>query len=136
MAAPTTFIFVINDPETRKSYQVEIEKTKAASIIGKKIGDEFDASFLGLEGYVLKITGGTDQDGFSMHPSLEGTVRKKLLLSKPPGFHPRKKGERRRKTVRGNTIAEDIRQINCKIVKKGTKPIEEILSKKEEKQEG
>lgn len=129
MAKPTTFVFVISDPKTRRSYQLEIEKSKAISIIGKKIGDEFDASFLGLEGYTLKITGGSDQDGFPMHPSLEGVGRRKLLLAKPPGFHPRKKGERRRKTVRGNTIAQDIRQINCKVVKAGPKPLEEILGK-------
>ena len=78
------------------------------SLIGKKIGDEVDGNFLGLNGYKLKITGGTDKDGFPMIPSLNGTVRKKVLLSKPPGFHPTKKGERRRKTVRGNTISFDI----------------------------
>jgi small subunit ribosomal protein S6e len=59
------------------------------------------------------------------------------LLSGPPGFHPRKKGERRRKTVRGNTISEDIVQINTKIVKKGEKPLEELIpvKPKEEKKE-
>jgi len=125
------FQFVISDPETRRAYKVEIDQSKTP-IIGKKIGDEIDASFLGLEGYVIKITGGTDKDGFPMHPSVPGMGRKKVLLSGPPCFHPRKKGERRRKTVRGNVIGEDIVQINCKIIKKGAKPIEEILGKKEE----
>ena len=125
------FKFVVSDPETRKAWQIEVEQTKAAGIIGRKIGDEFNGDILGLPGYTLKITGGTDKDGFPMHPHVHGTGKKKVLLSGPPGFHPRLKGQRKRKTVRGNTISEDIVQINVKIVKKGTKPIEELLGKKE-----
>jgi len=127
--------FVISDPESRRAYQLEVEKEKIAFIIGKKIGDEFDASFIGLPGYVLKITGGTDKDGFPMHPNVEGMVKKKVLLEGPPGFHPERKGQRKKKTVRGNTISEDIVQINCKVVKKGEKPLEELVPKKEKKEE-
>jgi small subunit ribosomal protein S6e len=132
-----TWKFVVNDPETKKSYQIEIEQSKAISLIGKKIGDEFSGDLLGLIGYTLKITGGTDKDGFPMHPSVEGAVRKRVLLSGPPCFRPKKKGMRKRKTVRGNTISEDIAQINCKIVKKGEKPIEELIpvKPKEKKEE-
>ena len=123
------FKIVISDPESRKSYQIEKE---APSLIGLKIGDEFDGSILGLNGYKLKITGGTDKDGFPMHPSIEGMGRRRVLLSRPPCFHPKRKGERRRKTVRGNTISEDIAQINVKVVEKGEKSLEEILGKKKE----
>ncbi len=132
-----TFKFVVSDPETKKSYQIEIEQSKALSLIGKKIGEEFNGDIIGLSGYVLQITGGTDKDGFPMHPKVEGMGRKRVLLDSPPCFHPKKKGERRRKTVRGNTISEDIAQINCKIVKKGEKPIEDLVpSKKKEGGEG
>ncbi|MEM5853975.1 MAG: S6e family ribosomal protein, partial [Candidatus Aenigmatarchaeota archaeon] len=89
----------------------------------------------GLPGYVLKITGGTDKDGFPMHPSVEGSVKKRVLLSEPPCFHPKKKGERRRKTVRGNTISSDIVQINVKMVKKGEKSVEELIPTKKESSE-
>lgn len=126
---------VVSDPETRKAYQLEIDKSKASFLVGKKIGEEFDATPLGLAGYVLKITGGTDKDGFPMHPNVEGMVKKKVLLSGPPCFHPEKKGQRKKKTVRGNTISEDIVQINCKVVKKGEKPLEELIPKKEKKEE-
>jgi small subunit ribosomal protein S6e len=129
------FKFVVSDPETKKAYQIEIDQNRAMNIIGKKIGDEFDASFLGLNGYILKITGGTDKDGFPMHPAVKGPGRKRTLLSQPPGFHPKLKGQRKRKTVRGNTISLDIVQINCKVVKKGEKSLEDILGKKEEKKE-
>ncbi len=124
------FKIVISDPETRKSYQLEIDQHKSG-LIGKKIGDEFKGDFLGLPGYELKITGGTDKDGFPMHPSVEGTVKKKVLLSGPPGFHPKKKGQRKIKMVRGNMISDEIVQINVKIVKKGEKPLEELIPVKE-----
>ncbi len=131
----TTFKFVISDPETRRSYQLEIEQSKAMTLVGKKIGDEFDGNIIGLPGYTLKITGGSDKDGFPMVPSVQGPGRKRVLLSKPPGFHPKKKGERRRKTVRGNTISLDIVQINCKVIKKGERPLEEIFKKEEKKEQ-
>jgi len=121
------FKFVISEPETRKSYQLEVDQGKAVGLIGKKINDEFDGNVIGLEGYSLKITGGTDRDGFPMHPSVAGIGRKKVLLASPPGFHPKLKGQRRRKMVCGNTISESITQVNVKIVKKGQKPIEELV---------
>ena len=134
-----SFKFVISDPETRKSYQLELDQTKASGLIGKKINDDFDGDLLGLSGYTLKITGGSDKDGFPMHHLVQGSVRKRVLLSGLPGFHTEKKGERKRKTVRGNTISADIAQVNAKVVKKGIKPLEEILPSKpkpkEEKKE-
>ena len=45
------------------------------------------------------------------------------------------KGVKRRKTVRGNTIAEDIVQINTVVVSAGSKPIAEILGADEEEEE-
>ena len=131
----TSFKFVISDPETRKSYQLEVDQTKASGLIGKRIDDEVDGDLIGLSGYSLKITGGSDKDGFPMHPNVHGPVRKKILLSNPPGFHPKKKGERKRKTLRGNTISVDIVQVNVKVVKKGAKPIEEVLPSKTKKEE-
>jgi len=125
-----TFKIVVSEPETRKSYQLEVDQAKAIGLIGKKIGEEFNGDLIGLPGYVLKITGGTDKDGFPMHPSIPGSVKKKVLLSEAPCFHPRKKGERRRKTVRGNTISADIVQINVKVSKKGEKPLEELVPTK------
>lgn len=131
-----SFKFVISDPTTRKSFQLEIEQSKVAGIIGKRIGEEFNGDIIGLPGYTLQITGGTDKDGFPMHPSVKGAGRKRILLSKPPGFYPRLKGQRKRKTVRGDTISADISQINVKVIKKGERPIEELIpTKPKEKKE-
>ncbi len=125
------FTIVISEPEARKSYQTQVEQDKAIALVGKKINDEITGDLFGLSGYTLKITGGSDKDGFPMHPSVQGQGRKRALLKEPPGFHPKLKGERRRKTVRGNTISNDIAQINCKVVKKGEKLLEEVFGKKE-----
>lgn len=128
------FKLVISDPKKRKAYQKDIPQSDSG-LIGRKIGDIVDGSSLGFEGYKFQITGGSDKDGFPMRFDLDGVVRKKLLLASGPGFKPRKKGERRRKMIRGNTIAEDIVQINMKIVEYGKKDIEEILGLKKEVKE-
>jgi len=126
------FKFVIADPKTRKSYKAEMDQDKAAGLVGKKIGDKFNGEMLGLAGYEIAITGGTDKDGFPMHPDVHGMVKKKIVLASPPCFHPKHKGLRRRKMIVGNTISRTIAQINCKIIKEGSKKPEELLGKKEE----
>ncbi|MGC8982407.1 MAG: 30S ribosomal protein S6e [Desulfurococcaceae archaeon] len=97
------------------AWQIRINDTRTQALLGLKIGDEIDGGLVGLKGYKLVITGGSDISGFPMRPDIPGPVKKRVLLSGPPGFHPKEKGERRRKTVRGNTIAPDIVQINTKI---------------------
>ncbi|MEM7819604.1 MAG: 30S ribosomal protein S6e [Candidatus Aenigmatarchaeota archaeon] len=120
------FKFVISQGD--KSYQIEKDQ-KDCPIIGKKIGDIIAGDFLGLPGCELLITGGSDRDGFPMIKYVEGVVKKKLILTNDIGFHTKKDGMRKRKTIRGNTISTDIVQINCKIVK-GETNLEELLGKK------
>lgn len=123
---------VISEPKTRKAYAVNTEKTV---FLGKKIGDEVELSELNLKGYKGIITGGSDKDGFPMRKDFQGTNRRKLFLAKGPGYKPKETGVRKRKRVRGNSIAEDIHQINLKITEQGEKPLEELLGKKEVKKE-
>lgn len=122
------FKICIGYPKTKKTYQVEKD---APSLIGMKIGQKFDGSIIGLDGFTLQITGGSDKEGFPMRPEVDGSGRKKLLLSRPPGFHPKMKGQRKRKYVRGNVISTEIVQINCKIVD-GEGDIELMLGLKKE----
>ena len=129
------FKFEIAEPKARKTYGLSVEQEKIAGLVGKRIGETFNGSLIGLSGYELEITGGTDKDGFPMLNSVHGPGRKKILLSHPPGFHPPIKGQRRKKTVRGNTISLDIIQINAKVVKEGTKPLMELIGKKEKAKE-
>ena len=112
------FKIVISDPETGKSRSVESEGTRAVPLIGRKLGDVIDGSIVGMSGYKLKITGGSDKDGFPMRPNVHGGVRARVILTEGVGFHPSREGERRRKTLRGKTITEDIIQINTKIVER------------------
>ena len=127
-----TFKFVISDG--KRSWQIEKDQ-KDAPILGKKLGENLDGSFLGLDGYELQITGGSDKDGFPMRNDIEGQMRKRFLITKGVGFHTDVEGLRKRKMLRGNLVGDDIAQINCKVVKQGEKPLEEILGKKEAKEE-
>ncbi|MEM3519399.1 MAG: 30S ribosomal protein S6e [Candidatus Hadarchaeales archaeon] len=127
------FKIVISDPETGRSYQTEVKDPEARRLIGLKIGDKFDGVILGLSGYELQITGGSDKDGFPMRKDISGTGRTSIVLASGPGFRPRRKGERRRKRVRGAQISDAIVQINTKVVKKGEKPLDQIFPPKEEK---
>jgi len=131
----SNFQFIVSNPTAKKAYKVDVDQTKAAGIIGKIIGDKFNGDIVDLPGYELQITGGTDKDGFPMHHQIHGPGRKSIVLSQPPGFHPKLKGQRKRKMVRGNAISADIVQINCKIVKPGVKPIEQLLGREEKPKE-
>jgi len=121
------FKIIISDPETGKSQLVEVEESQAVPLIGRKLGEVIDGAAVKLSGYKLKITGGSDKDGFPMRPNIHGGVRVRAILSEGVGFHPSQKGERKRKTLRGNVITDAIVQINMKIVEKPKK------SKKEKK---
>lgn len=124
---------IISDAETGKSYSMELDETKARSFIGASIGKVVDGAAIGLSGYQLEITGGSDKDGFPMRADLPGRVRQKIFLSSGPGYKPKAEGLRRRKMVRGNTISPEIVQINAKVVKKGEKPLEELIAVPKEK---
>jgi len=125
------FKIIVSDPETGKSQSVELEETQAVPLIGRKLGEVIDGAAVKLSGYKLKITGGSDKDGFPMRPNIHGGVRIGAILSEGVGFHPSRPGERKRKTLRGNVITDAIVQINMKIVeqpkksKKAEKPKEE-----------
>ena len=125
------FKAVIADVKNGKSYQMMVSGQHANRLMGMKIGDEFDGLFVSLPGYKMKITGGSDKDGFPMRNDLPGQQRKKVVLSGGIGFHPKTDGQRRRKYVRGNTISADIVQINLTVTSYGPRPIEEQLKQEE-----
>ena len=125
------FKIVIADPKTNKSYQKEFEQ-KQSQLLGKKIGDKIKGDGFGLTGgYELQITGGSDNAGFPMRSDVEGTARKRLLITKGVGFRSKKKGMRKRKSIRGNTVSTVISQINMIVVSYGSQPVEKLLGKKE-----
>ena len=117
----------IADPESGKTYPLEVTGAHANSMINKKIGDVIDGIFVKLPGYKLTITGGTDKDGFPLRKDLPGGHRAKLLVAKSSGFHPLHKGVRKRKTMRGNAITSDTVQINLKVTTWGMKKVEDLI---------
>jgi small subunit ribosomal protein S6e len=125
------FKAVINDGKSGKTYQVNVTGHHANSLIGKKIGDVVDGIFVGLPGYKLTVTGGSDKDGFPMRKDLPGPLRKKLLVTRGIGFNTPEVGLRKKKSFRGNTIAPDTVQLNMKISALGAKPIEDLIKKEE-----
>jgi small subunit ribosomal protein S6e len=112
------FKVIVSDPETGTSQLVEVEEGQAVPLIGRKLGEVIDGAAIKLSGYKLKITGGSDKDGFPMRPNIHGGVRVGAILSEGVGFHPTSKGERKRKTVRGNVITDSIVQVNMKVLEK------------------
>jgi len=137
------FIAVIADPKSGKCYQSTISGHHANSLIGKKVGDEFDGIFVNLPGYKLVLTGGTDKAGFAMRPSADGGKLRTVLTAESVGFRSRTRhknkhkklrhetGVRRRVNVRGNTVTPEVAQINMRISSHGSKPIEDLLKQKE-----
>jgi len=129
------FKIVVNDTKTGKSHNIVVSGHHANSLVGKKINDEVDGIFVSLPGYKLQIIGGTDKNGFPMRKDLPGTTRRRLLLSKSIGFKPKDHGVRKKKSVRGNTIHQDVVQINMKVIKHSSKPIEDIIKAEAKKNE-
>ncbi len=127
------FKLVLSDGKDGRAYNVGVSGGSANAFIGKRIGEEIDGGQVGLGGYKMKITGGSDRNGNPMRKDLPGMARKRLLLSGGSGFHPRLEGERRRKMVRGSEITPDFVQINASVTAYGEKPLGEYFKKGEEK---
>ena len=118
------FKVIVSDPEAGTSKVVELEETRAAPFIGRRLGETLDGSTVDLPAHTVQILGGSDKDGVPMLGNVHGGVRRKVVLSGGTGFKATKKGERRRKTVRGNVITDEIVQVNLKIVERPAKPAE------------
>ncbi|HDN65698.1 MAG TPA: 30S ribosomal protein S6e [Methanosarcinales archaeon] len=121
------FRVVVSDANAGKAYQIEVSGASANTFMGKIIGSEIDGSAVGLSGYTLKITGGSDKGGFPMRGTLPGPKRKKLLVTGGSGFRPGEEGLRKRRSIRGSEISGDISQINTTVANYGPTPIDSLL---------
>ena len=89
------------------------DKRMNQEVNGDVLGDEF-------KGFIFKISGGNDKQGFPMKQGVMTTKRVRLLLKKGSScYRLRRKGERKRKSVRGCIVSSDIQVLNLVIVKKG-----------------
>jgi small subunit ribosomal protein S6e len=118
------FKVIVSDPQAGTSKVVELEEARAAPFIGRRLGETLDGSAVDLPAHTVQILGGSDKDGVPMRGDVHGGVRRRVVLSGGAGFSPKNSGERKRKTVRGNVITDEIVQINMKIVERPAKPAE------------
>ena len=126
------FKLVINDVKKGRSYQKVVTGVESDVFKGLKIGSKLKGDSFGLKGYELEVRGGSDSAGFPMRFDVDGILRRKPYVSRGPGVRGLKKGEKTRKTMAGNTLTENIKQINLKVIMYGSKSIEEIFGVKTE----
>ncbi|KAA6414824.1 MAG: 40S ribosomal S6-B [Lasallia pustulata] len=99
--------------EDERRLRVFMDRRMGAEVPGDSVGDEY-------KGYVFKITGGNDKQGFPMKQGIMHPTRVRLLLSDGHScYRPRRTGERKRKSVRGCIVAMDLSVLALSIVKQG-----------------
>jgi len=113
IANPPTGAQKLIEVEDEKKLRIFWDKRMAQEVNGDALGDEF-------KGYIFRITGGNDKDGFPMKQGVLVPHRVRLLLGgKTTCFRSKRKGERKRKSVRGCIVAPDLSVLDLVIVKKG-----------------
>lgn len=127
-----TFTAVIGDPESGETHQRELDETASEPFVGQSIGDSVDGSAVGLDGYTLEITGGSDAAGRPMREDVQGRALRSVLLTGGTGYHPERDGERRRVSVRGREVSDDIVQLNLRIEEYGDSSVAELFDLEDE----
>merc|ERR1712232_186757 len=103
--------------DDERKLRVFMDRRMGQEVPGDSVGDEF-------KGYIFKITGGNDKQGFPMKQGVMHPTRVRLLLSAGHScYRPRKTGERKRKSVRGCIVAMDLAVLGLAIVKQGDNDI-------------
>merc|ERR1719409_1248488 len=89
------------------------DKRMSTEVPGDSLGDEY-------KGYIFRITGGNDKQGFPMKQGILTNNRVRLLFKKGMScFRERRSGCRKRKSVRGCIVGPDIAVLALVIAKKG-----------------
>lgn len=117
----------ISYPATGQQKCLDImEDRRLRAFYDKRISHEVDGEALGDEykGYKFRISGGNDMQGFPMMQGVLTRQRVRLLLNKNSKcYRPRRKGERKRKSVRGCIVSHDLSVLHLVIVQKGEQDI-------------
>lgn len=113
----------IANPSTGAVKVLEVDEEKQLrNFYDKRISQEVDGEVLGDEfkGYLFRISGGNDKQGFPMQQGVLVNNRVRLLMGKgSPYYRPRRVGERRRKSIRGCIVGPDLAVLNLVVLKKG-----------------
>lgn len=116
---------------TQKLVEIEDER-KLRSFMEKRMGQEVPGDGVSPEfkGYVFKITGGNDKQGFPMKQGIMHPTRVRLLLGAGHScYRPRRTGERKRKSVRGCIVAMDLAVLALSVIKQGEEEIPGLTDK-------
>lgn len=116
---------------TLKQFEVSDDYVRHGTLFDHRLGHEVDGECFGpdFKGYTFKVTGGQDKQGFPMVHGVMAASRVALLIHKGAvGFNAwrGRAGERRRKSLRGCIIGQDIAVLNISVVRKGEKEIEGV----------
>jgi len=112
----------IIDIEDENKLRAFFDKRISAEVSGDVLGEEFN-------GYVFRISGGNDKQGFAMKQGILTNQRVRILFQQGMScFRERKRGERKRKSIRGCIVSSDLSVLNLVIVKKGEAEIEGITN--------
>ncbi len=124
----------LNISEKGKAWKLEIPEEVLS---GKSVGDKIEGKELKqeLEGYELEITGGSDIAGFPLSKDVEGLGLKAVMLKKGWGMRDSTEGIRKRKTLRGKVISGTTSQVNIKVLKAGSRKLEEVFPEQVKKEE-
>ena len=130
----------IANPATGCQKLIKIEEErKLVHLYDKRISQEVSGDPFGeqFKGYVFRITGGNDKQGFPMKQGVLCAQRVRLLLNSESGcYRPKRTGERRRKSVRGCIVGPDIAVINLVIVKKGPDHLPDLTDQYQDRRLG
>ncbi|XP_037928872.1 40S ribosomal protein S6 [Teleopsis dalmanni] len=103
-----------------------VDEHKLRVFYEKRMGQIVEADLLGEEwkGYMLRLSGGNDKQGFPMKQGVLTHGRVRLLLKKGHScYRPRRTGERKRKSVRGCIVDSNMSVLALVVVKKGENEI-------------
>ena len=118
----------ISNPSTGQQMLREVDDDKINRHFNdRRMGSDVDGEVLGAEfkGYTLRITGGNDQQGFTMKQGILINGRVKILMrGRVSLYRPRRSGERKRKSCRGCIIGSDISVVALRILIKGDGEVE------------
>lgn len=125
--------FNISDPSTGGQTTIEIDNEKyIRPFFDKRMGQEIDGEVMGddYKGYVFRITGGNDKQGFTMKQGIMVNGRVRILFKgvRSKSYRPRRVGMRRRRSVRGCIIGPDMSVVMLRVVKKGDKDIDKVTN--------
>jgi len=122
----------LSNPATGCQKLIEVDDEKLRGFYDKRMSTEVEGENLGDEfkGYVFRISGGNDKQGFPMKQGVLTPNRVRLLLSAGHScFRVRREGERRRKSVRGCIVSADLSVLNLVVVRKGAQEIAGLTDK-------